>query len=65
MMTSKYNAGHAMKVLTKILTHEYSNKKALMFMVGYSDQHWEKCIDILFLLLLRRLFNGCSISHTQ
>ena len=42
MMTSKYVVGHAMKVLTKILTHEYSNKKALMFMVGYSDQHWEK-----------------------
>ena len=39
MMTSNRVVGHETKVLTKILTHEYSNAKALMFMVGYSDQH--------------------------
>ena len=39
MVTSDYDVGHETKVLTKILTHEYSNARALMFVVGYSDQH--------------------------
>ena len=38
MMTSNCAVEYE-KSTDKILTHEYSNAKALMFVVGYSDQH--------------------------